>query len=256
MYDSMDLNDYFWEEPMEILKLSDSRLKYIDTRQKGFYDKVLNYVTEDPLIKQFQKIVRIVKKIDLPPFYMPSLQPSIMISVRYSSQDRSKSDKAYERNKTDIIDSKVVFLKNVRICNYTYEAWQKVVNEMPNVEGEKWNIGNEYQYCAFIVYLINSIARVYPSKCIEMVLINTDKLRGQPAVIVNNSPGLGGFYDLMSVRKLIRCTNSRPNDFFVDSFNGRRLFSLIKIDNIDGKEAESESKGSKGATGGAFLVLQ
>ena len=127
---------------------------------------------------------------------------------------------------------------------------------MPNVEGKKWNIGNEYQYCAFIVYLINRIAMDYPiSKSIEMVLVNTNELRGKQSIIVNRS-AVFGFYDLMAVRKLIRCTNGKPNDFFIDNFACGRLFSLSKIDNIYGKESEYESIGSIGTNGGAFLVLQ
>lgn len=259
MHYNKSLLDYFWEEPLEILSLSDYRLVYIDTREEGFYDNVLNYVTENPCVVQFQEIVSIVKKLNLPPFFTTRFMPFIQESSRFKPKRRDESEREYKMHKKLLSFSRVAFSKDAEKNVTTYGNWEKLVIKMQSVEKRNWHIGNEYQYCAFIVYLINSIAEMYSiSKSIEMVLLNSNELIPEKITrYVRETPKFG-FSNLITVPKLIRCTNGNAGEFFMeDPRFTRRLFSLVKIENVKGIETDNITRDSRNIIEGtAFLVLE
>ena len=258
MHDNKSLLDYFWKEPLEILSLSDDRLVYIDTREEGFYDNVLNYVTENPCVVQFQKIVSIVKKLNLPPFYTTRFMPFIQETVRFKPKRKDESERDYAMHKKLLSFSRVAFSKDAEKNVTTYGNWKKLVIKMPSLEKRNWHIGNEYQYCAFIVYLINCIAEMYSiSKTLEMVLINSKELIPEETTRAVRETPKFGFLNLITVPKFVRCTNGNAGEFFMEDPRFTiRLFSLYKIENVEGIETDNITDSRNIAMGTAFLVLE
>ena len=259
MHDNKSLLDYFWTEPLEILSLSDYRLVYIDTREEGFYDNVLNYVTENPLVIQFQKIASIVKELNLPPFFTTRFMPVIQESSRFKPKRRDESERDYKMHEKLVSFFRVAISKDAEKNVTTYGNWEKLINKMPSLEKRNWHIGNEYQYCAFIVYLINSIAEMYSiSKSIEMVLLNSNELIPEKITSYVRETPKFGFSNLITVPKLIRCTNGNAGEFFMeDPRFTRRLFSLFKIENVEGIETDNIMRDKRNIVmGTAFLVLE
>lgn len=130
--------------PMEIVSLQDSRLEYIDTRSKGFYDLVLDYKSNETRIIKFQQAIQDIKEWNLPPFYIPK------IKVAYSYASFRDS----EGNRQTIEKVTFPYLRS-RFFHLTYRKWNQLVKDIPPIEGKSWNIGSELQYYAYLVYLIN-----------------------------------------------------------------------------------------------------
>ena len=130
--------------PTEIVSLQDPRLEFIDTRRKGFYDLVLDYKSNETRIIKFQQAIQDIKEWNLPPFYIPKIK----VAYSYANvRDYEGSLHTFE---------KIVFPKSKRhFVNLPYSKWEKLVKDMPTIEGKGWNIGSELQYYAYLVYLIN-----------------------------------------------------------------------------------------------------
>ena len=206
-----------------------------------------------------KEIVSIVKKLNLPPFFTTRFMPFIQESSRFKPKRRDESEREYKMHKKLLSFSRVAFSKDAEKNVTTYGNWEKLVIKMQSVEKRNWHIGNEYQYCAFIVYLINSIAEMYSiSKSIEMVLLNSNELIPEKITrYVRETPKFG-FSNLITVPKLIRCTNGNAGEFFMeDPRFTRRLFSLVKIENVKGIETDNITRDSRNIIEGtAFLVLE
>ena len=122
------------ERNMEIKSLSDERLIMINPLREGFYDKVLceyRATTYDAI--DFLEAVDEAKHSKVTPFWRPILDPS------YNGE-------------------KIVFKKNlIPAVGYTFDWWKTEVKKMIPVGGKKWALGNNLQYIAFLVWLINSL---------------------------------------------------------------------------------------------------
>ena len=122
------------ERNMEIKSLSDKRLVKIDPSSEGFFDNILkgfNPSTYDEFC--FIEAVDEVKSTKIPEFWIPIFDPS---------HDGEK----------------IVFRKNlIPAVGHSFNWWKNEVNRMKPVESKSWNIGTNFQYIAFLVWLINSL---------------------------------------------------------------------------------------------------
>lgn len=182
-----------------ITKLTDYRLIKIDPQQDGFFDKVLSFKTENTKINYFINAVEEVKNEKIKAFYRPIYDPS----------DAEE-------------DYMVTYQKgNKPALGHTYNWWIKTANNMPKVEGKKWHIATEYQYYAFLVWLINEMIQRGNSidNVLEMVVLDSKKL-GHYSDSTNSKEGkefeLTGsrmicsvVCDLANVHKLLTCSNTK-----------------------------------------------
>ena len=177
---------------LEIESLSDERLVMVDTTQAGFYDNVRNYTSENDDIQEFVKAVREVKDVGTEPFYRPVMDPSL---------------EGY----------KVVYKKGCKpVVGYSFDWWEKAIKDMPAVEGRKWQIGTEYQYYAFLVFLINQLVETgwHIKAAVEAVVLDSKDLghyRNPIREKANYEPvgsrKICGIYDLANTYKILACTN-------------------------------------------------
>lgn len=185
-----------------IVSLDDERLIYIDPNVNGFYDKVLNHITTDDQINNFIEAIREVQGEALEPFWKPIYDPVIV--------NNNLIFKAGEHPEV----------------GKSFDFWEQKTKEISSVEGKKWNVGSEYQYYAFLVWLINK-------------MVDTDwKLENAINAIVKDSKELGhycdskaassyfevtgkreicGVYDLANTMKILRRTNSKYIGFWTAS---------------------------------------
>ena len=182
-----------------INSLSDIRLKEIDPTKTGFYDRVLKYRTTDRRVQDFIKAVSEVKAAKLQPFYRPVMDPSME-------------------------GDEVVFKKgNKPAVGHSFNFWRQKAKEMPSVEGKKWHIGSEYQYYAFLTWLINRMVETGwdTKKAIEAVVLDSEKL----GCYFNSEGALGyfestgnrevcGIFDLANTSKLLACSNEKAGGFW------------------------------------------
>ena len=144
----------FGKRNLGINSLSDERLVKIDTTTEGFYDNVLNYSSKNGDIQAFIGAVREVQDVGIEPFYRPVMDPSLE-------------------------DGNVVFKKwNKPTVGYSFNFWKQKAEEMPAVEGKKWHIGSEYQYYAFLTWLINQLVATGQGikGAIEAVVLDSKEL--------------------------------------------------------------------------------
>ena len=120
----------------DIISLKDERLVLIDPTSKSFFDNVLGYVTEDKkliFVTEFVEAIKKVKAEGISPFWKPIYDPSLD-------------------------GNKIVFKAGrTPATHHSYNFWKQKVEKMPTVEGIKWKIGTEYQYYAFLTWLINQL---------------------------------------------------------------------------------------------------
>ena len=174
----------------DIVELSDNRLKMINTLEEGFYNKILDYESNNEEIKRFCCSVRCVKEERTEPFFRPTMDPSLKNGwVVYKKENKPATMK-----KTD--------------------WWLEAVTAMPAVEGRHWKIGTEYQYYAFLVYLINSLVESgwTIDKAIEAVVVRSDELGVYKYGIDSRYHGeytgsreICGFFDLANTSKIVTC---------------------------------------------------
>lgn len=229
---------------LEISKLTDSRLICINPTAKGFYDNVLNFLPDWKKIQSFKEAVKQIKNAQLPPFWRPIMDPSIQ-------------------------GGKVVFKKgNLPAVNISCNCWQKIVSKMPPVEGKVWKIGTNYQYYAFLVWLINQHIERYNwpveraiNKCvcdykeIEYLEYSPKKTTGYFEVALTGcGEKVCGFYDLRNTYKIVSSNNKNVSfwqggtdkfDYEIDVF-----VSLADLKPVYGSEANLKFSSSVG-----WLVL-
>ena len=215
---------------LEIESLSDERLVMVDTTKEGFYDNVLNFVSENDDIQAFVKAVREVKDVGTEPFYRPVMDPSL------------EGDKVvYKKGKKPAV-------------GHSYNWWVKAVKAMPAVEEKNWKIGTEYQYYAFLVQLINRLVEAGWSieKAIEAVVLDSKELghywNSEDALYDFETTGnrkVYGVYDLANTCKFLACSNEEVGGFWAagglyDNFSFHYpladlcLFNYVGNDRLNG----------------------
>ena len=185
----------------EIKTLNDPRLMLIEPSASGhFFDSVLNFETDNKKILDFQEAVEEVKKAELNPFWRPIMDPSL------------------EENNV------VYKIGNNPATGYSFNWWREKVLEIPSVEGKNWKVGTEYQYYAFLVWIINKLIddRGWSAKkAIESVVLNSRELghyhdsenakgRFEPT----GSREICGVFDLANTLKILAFDDFEDNCFW------------------------------------------
>ena len=211
----------FGKRNLGINSLSDERLVKIDTTTEGFYDNVLNYSSKNGDIQAFIGAVREVQEVGVEPFYRPVMDPSLE-------------------------DGNVVFKKWKPAVGYSFNFWKHKAEEMPAVEGKRWHIGSEYQYYAFLTWLINQLVATGQGikGAIEAVVLDSKELghyRNAKNALqdfeTTGSREVCGVYDLANAYKLLACSNEEAGGFWVAGGDYRNFgdnFPLAGLDNCDG----------------------
>ena len=184
----------------EIRSLKDPRLMLISpSASEYFFDSALSFETDNNSILDFQEAVEEVKKVKLNPFWRPIMDPSLE-------------------------DNKVLFkIGNNPATGYSFNWWRKKVLEMSSVDGKKWRLGIEYEYYAFLVWLINNLIdhRGWSAKkAIEGVVLNSKELghyhdseNAKGTLEPTGSREICGVFDLTNTLKILAC-NDEVNGFW------------------------------------------
>lgn len=185
----------------DIKTLSDARLVKINPQEDGFYDAVLNFKSTNTDINAFIEAISEVKDAKLGTFYRPIYDPSI---------DGDKI--VYEKGKIPAV--------------YPYNAWEQLPSLMPTVEGKHWHLATEFQYYAFLVWLVNQLVKDGKSVeiALNMVVIHSEELghhsdllsRGKnPELEPTGSRCVCGVYDLANVFKLLACSYEQTGGIWI-----------------------------------------
>lgn len=214
--------------------LADERLVKIDPQEKGFFDEVLNFnfngvvnfnfihvdsythlgfwsKVDKQKFRDFRSRVRRAKRARIKAFYKPIYDPSFQ-------------------------DDVMVFEKGRFSPNYNYNKWRESVSKMKPVEGRRWSLGNENQYYAFLVWLVNQLVKKGKSieEAMYRVVIDSDELgvyyrRSRMRVTLTGEKEVCGIFDLASTRKVVE-----PGSVMLKMFNfvkekktGRRFGYIV-----------------------------
>ncbi len=162
----------------DITAVTDTRLLKIDPQEKGFFDNVLNFMSDSDNedINAFIEAISEVKDANLKAFYRP----------RYDPFEVSDHMVAYQKGKKPAV-------------GHSHNWWVKTALKMPAVEGRHWHLATEYQYYAFLVWLINQLVK--NGKSVEEAL----------NMVVLDSKELGHYYDseASTKGKYLELTGSR-----------------------------------------------
>lgn len=186
-----------------IKALTDIRLVRIDPQEDGFFEDVLNLGSEDNAINAFIEAVAEVKAENLEAFYRPIYDPS------------------------EVSDHMVTYQNGKRpAVGHTYIWWVKTASKMPSVEGRQWKIATEYQYYAFLVWLINQLVKDGKSVelAVKMVVLDSKEI-GHYRDSENSTEGADfentgsrcvcGVYDLANTYKFLSCSNEEAGGFWI-----------------------------------------
>lgn len=201
---------YANNKKFDICKLTDDRLIKVDPTTKGFFDNILSVVSEDETIKEVIKAMQEVKEAKLTTFWVPKYLPTI-------------------------IGNKIMFIKkedNV-ITGGRFKALQIKVEEIASVEEKQWRIGTEYQYYAFLVYIINLLVDD------GMEIIETIKLFFCYTKKEVDEKGIGKaknkIYDMIIRRMMLGCSNKKVGGFWIagEDFFKDSIGDIKYCENID-----------------------
>ncbi len=177
-------------QAVEITTLTDKRLVRINPQEEGFYDAVLNFKSDIISIIDFIEAIKEVKDEKLEAFYKPVYDPS---------ED----------------DTIVVYQKgNKPATGHSYNWWTETASKMPAVEGKNWKIATEYQYYAFLVWLINRLVKSGKSveEAINQVVNNSKELGhyydSEKEPVATGNINVCGVYDLANTYKFLKCSNN------------------------------------------------
>ena len=183
-----------------IVSTDDPRLVPIDPTSEGFFEQVLGYVTEDENLKDFIKTVKEVKEAGVGPFWKPIYDPSL--------------------------DGEEVVFKagSTPAVGHSYNFWKQKAEKMPTVQGKKWSNGSEYQYYAFLVWLVNSLEKKgwTIEKALKAVVLRSKELghfcdseNAKNGFEKTGSREVCGVYDLGNTCKMLSCTNEEAGGFWL-----------------------------------------
>ena len=185
-----------------ITTLEDNRLVKINPQEEGFFNEVLNFKSTNEDINMFIEAVAEVKEASLEAFYRVMYDP------------------------TEAGDHMVVFQKGKRpAAGHSYNWWVETASKMSPVEGRQWHIATEYQYYAFLVWLINQLVKIGKSveEALYQVVLDSKEL-GHYLDSENSTKGkdfeftgsrcVCGLYDLANTFKILQCSNSEAGGFW------------------------------------------
>ena len=198
-------------EPVTITSLTDNRLVQINPQEDGFFDAVINFKSTNSNINAFIEAISEVKAAMLEPFYKPIYDPSEDGNII-----------AYQKGKKPAVD-------------HSYNWWVETASKMSAVDGRHWHLATEYQYYAFLVWLINQLVKGGKSVdiAIKMVVLDSKEL-GHYYDSENSTEGEGfeytgsrcvcGVYDFANTYKILSCSNKEAGGFWLGggdyNFNG------------------------------------
>lgn len=223
----------FGKRKLEFLSLKDERLVKVDTSEEGFYEIVLSCTATDENIREFCNAILEVKEVNVKPFYRPIMDPSLC-------------------------DNEVIYLRGkMPAVGYSFNWWKNAVKKMPAVEGRQWSIGTEYQYYAFLVFLINNLVKAgWDIDCaIKAIVKNSNDLghycnSSKLAFEDTGSRENCGIYDLANTFKILACTNE-DGEFWIASGAYICSADVCTLANI----FKSREKNEEILSGVAWLVL-
>ena len=127
---------------------------------------------------------------------------------------------------TEAGDHMVVFQKGKRpAVGHSYNWWVETASKMSPVEGRQWHIATEYQYYAFLVWLINQLVKIGKSveEALHQVVLDSKEL-GHYYDSENSTKGedfeftgsrcVCGLYDLANTFKILQYSNSEAGGFW------------------------------------------
>ena len=186
-------------EPV-ITSLTDHRLVQINPQENSFFDAVINFKSTNSHINAFIEAISEVKLAMLEPFYKPIYDPSKVGNII-----------AYQKGRKPAV-------------GYSYKWWVNIASKMPAVDGRHWHLATEYQYYAFLVWLINQLVKGGKSVdvAIKMVVLDSKEL-GHYHDSENTSEDLEdtgsrcvcGVYDLANTYKILSCSNKEAGGFWL-----------------------------------------
>ena len=185
-----------------ITSLTDNRLVQINPQEDGFFDAVINFKSTNSNINAFIEAISEVKAAMLEPFYKPIYDPS-----------KDGNIIAYQKGKKPAV-------------GYSYNWWVETASKMSAVDGRHWHLATEYQYYAFLVWLINQLVKGGKSfdVAIKMVVLDSKEL-GHYYDSENSTEGedfedtgsrcVCGVYDLANTYKILSCSNKEAGGFWL-----------------------------------------
>lgn len=194
-------------EATTITSLTDNRMVKIDPQESGFFDTVLNFKSTNKEINRFIEAVEEVKEASLEAFYRVKYDP------------------------TEIGDHMIAFQNGKKpAIGHSYNWWVETASKMSPVEGRQWHIATEYQYYAFLVWLINQLVKIGKSveEALHQVVLDSEEL-GHYYDSENSTEGedfeftgsrcVCGLYDLANTFKILQCSNSEAGGFWLGGGN-------------------------------------
>jgi hypothetical protein len=209
-----------------ITSLTDNRLIEINPQKEGFFDAVINFKSTNSDINAFIEAISEVKAAKLEPFYKPIYDPSEDGDII-----------AYQNGKKPAV-------------GYSYNWWVKTASKMPAVEGRHWHLATEYQYYAFLVWLINQLVKGRKSveEALNMVVLDSkelghyynsqDSTEGK-AFECTGSRCVCGVYDFANTYKFLACSNKTAGGCWLGGgyFGGNGAYiplaSLLRGTDVD-----------------------
>ena len=216
-------------EPVTITSLTDNQLVQINSQEDGFFDAVINFKSTNSDINAFIEAISEVKAAMLEPFYKPIYDPSEDGNII-----------AYQKGKKPAV-------------GHSYNWWVETASKMSAVDGRHWHLATEYQYYAFLVWLINQLVKGGKSVdvAIKMVVLDSREL-GHYDDSENSTEGedfedtgsrcVCGVYDLANTYKILSCSNKEAGGFWLGggfySGNGNvfPLAYLLRFTFIDNED--------------------
>ena len=210
-------------EGIMITSLDDKRLVKIDPQEPGFFDAVLGFESTGEDVNKFIEAVAEVKEASLKPFYRAIYDP------------------------TEVGDHRVGFQRGKEpAVGYSYKWWVDTASMMSSVEGRLWQLATEYQYYAFLVWLINQSENfelilqlvVFSSRNLGHYYDSENSTKGE-YVELTGSRCVNGVYDLANTTKILKCSKGETEGFYLAggdlSYDGNvcPLACLERITGVD-----------------------
>lgn len=187
-----------------IVSMDDQRLVLIDPCCEGFFDKILGFTSDNEDVGEFVKAVSEVKEECVAgkvhafrkPIYDPSLEGDKVV---------------YEKGK-------------VTAVGHSFNFWKQKAKEMPGIDGYAWKVGTEYQYYAFLVWLINNLVDKgwKIDDAIKAVVLDSKELghywnsdNAKHEFETTGSREICGMCDLANTFKILSCTNDEVGGFWL-----------------------------------------
>ena len=177
-------------EPVTITSLTDNRLVQINPQEDGFFDAVINFKSTNSDINAFIEAISEVKAAKLEPFYKPIYDPSEDGNII-----------AYQKGNNPAV-------------GHSYNWWVETASKMSAVDGRHWHLATEYQYYAFLVWLINQLVK--DGKSVDVAIRR----------VVLDSKELGHYYDSENATEDFEDTGSRCVCGVYDLANTYKILSL------------------------------